>query len=153
MDLNLVVFGTFAIASQVVLLVYFAARRVRTTVAERYGWIAYVFGLVGLPVGLWLYANHGPWQLYAGPVLFTVWAVFGGWADRLARIEWRQPVRWSVLGPYVLLYLVAQMFLWWPMWERWPTGWFVYLALFVANTALNITGHFGRSSRASGQAA
>jgi len=37
------------------------------------------------------------------------------------------------------------MFLWWPLWNIWRAGWFVFLALFAVNTALNLKGHFGRS--------
>lgn len=149
--LNLTLFAGFAIASQVVLLSYFVARRLRGREADRHGWLAYAFGAVGLPTGLGLLLNGAPWQLFAGPILFAAWAAFGGWADRLARVEWRDPIRWSVFGPYVFLYLAAQMFLWWPMWDRWLTGWFVYLALFVANTGLNMVGHFGPNRTPTGQ--
>ncbi|HET7420766.1 MAG TPA: hypothetical protein VFL27_10320 [Candidatus Dormibacteraeota bacterium] len=134
-------FVAFALASQAILFVYFAARRWRPRSAERYGWLAYAFGATGLAVGAAIALGGGSWRLYAGPLLFTAWAAFGAWADLLARTEWRRPVRWSVFGPYVLLYLAAQMFLWWPMWEEWRMGWAVYLVLFVGSTALNLAGH------------
>ena len=153
MDNNVLAFGTFAVASQAVLLMYFASRRLRATIADRYGWLAYAFGLMGLPLGWWLLADGAPWQLYAGPILFAAWSAFGGWADRLARIEWRQPIRWNVFGPYVFLYLAAQMFLWWPLWDRWMAGWIVYLGLFAMSTALNLIGHVGPKSVSTGKAA
>ena len=151
MDLNITVFAVFAIASQVALLAYFATRRLSVTVADRYGWLAYAFAGLGLPVGLWLFAAGAPWQLFTGPILLAVWAAFGAWADRLARVEWRRPVRWSVFAPYVILYLAAQMFLWWPMWDRWLAGWLAYLGLFVINTALNIGGHFESGASPTGR--
>ena len=147
MDLNLGLFAAFALTSQLVLLVYFVLRRLRPRVADRHGWVAYAFGLLGLAVGLRLLAGGAPWQLYTGPVVFAVWAAFGGWADTIARIEWREPIRWTVFAPYVSLYLAAQMFLWWPLWDRWFAGWCAYLALFAVNTALNAAGHFGPSAR------
>lgn len=141
MDAALAVFGGFAIATQIVLLAYFAARRVRPTDADRYGWLAYAFGLFGLPIGLWLVGTGAPWQLYVGPMLFAAWAAFAGWVDRLARLEWRRPIRWTVFGPYVFMYVAAQMFMWWPLWDRAFVVWLVYLELFAANTVLNMAGH------------
>jgi hypothetical protein len=116
-------------------------------VAERFGWVAYAFGALGIPAGLWLIANGASWRLFAGPLLFAAWAAFGAWADLVRRVEWRQPILWSVLGPYVTLYLAAQMFLWWPLWNFWRLGWVVYLLLFIANTILNIRGHFGQPAK------
>ena len=52
-----------------------------------------------------------------------------------------RPLRWDIAGPYVTLYLAAQMFLGWPLWDVWRPGWAVYLGLFAVNTALNIADH------------
>lgn len=145
--MELVAFSTFAIASQAILLAYFAGRTWLAPAAERFGWIAYAFGALGAPVGLWLVSDGASWRLYAGPLLFAAWSAFGAWADLGIKVEWRRPVRWSVLGPYVTLYLAAQMFLWWPMWDYWRPGWVVYLLLFVANTGLNLRGHLGKPAQ------
>lgn len=134
-------FVAFALTSQAVLLVYFAARRWWPRIADTYGWLAYGFGAIGFAVGAGIAFEGGSWRLYAGPLLFAAWAAFGVWADLLARTVWRRPVRWSVFGPYVTLFLAAQMFLWWPMWDDWRAGWAVYLVLFVCNTGLNLAGH------------
>ena len=147
MAAELAVFGGFAIATQVVLLAYFALRRLRPELADRYGWLAYGFGLFGLPISLWLLATGSPWEAFSGPILFAAWAGFGGWADTPARGEWRQPIRWTVFGPYVLLYVAAQMFMWWPLWDRSFVVWLVYLELFAANTVLNLAGHVGTRPR------
>ena len=50
--------------------------------------------------------------------------------------------------PYVALYLWGQMFLWWPLWALSRAAWACFLVLFVANTALNIRGHFGEDADA-----
>lgn len=159
MDLELTTFVAFAISSQLILLAFFAARRWQPQLAERYGWVAYGFGLLGLAIGIGLAAVGAPWQLFVGPILFAVWAAYGAWVDLFRRIEWRpmagpkRPIQWNFVGPYITLYLAAQMFLWWPMWDYWQPGWFVYLVLFVANTGLNIAGHFGSAGRSAARTA
>ena len=35
------------------------------------------------------------------------------------------------------------MCLWWPLWDINQAAWAAFLVLFVANTALNLRGHFG----------
>lgn len=80
----------------------------------------------------------------------AVWAAYGAWVDLWRRVEWRLSLRWSILGPYVTLYLAAQMFLWWPLWNTMRPAWFIYLPLFVANTVLNIGGHFDPRDRLAG---
>lgn len=159
LELDLATFATFAIASQTILLTYFACRRWFLPIAEKYGWAAYAFGVIGLAVGVWLLLVGSPWQLFVGPTLFAAWAAFGLWVDVIRRMQWRpttdshQPLRWNVLGPYITLYLAAQMFLWWPLWDRWRLGWAIYLVLFIANTGLNIAGHFRPASNSSAQPA
>ncbi len=158
MDQQVVAFATFAISSQVVLIAFFAARRWFRSYAQRYGWIAYGYGGLGLAVGVWEYAAGGSWRLFVGPALFAVWAAYGAWVDLRRGISWRptvaglaakEPIRWDVLGPYLTLYFVAQMFMWWPLWDYWRPGWVLYLILFLVNTALNLAGHLGPASRSS----
>jgi hypothetical protein len=146
-DTATVVFASFGLASQAILVAYFAARRWRLGAAERYGWIAYAFAGLGLPVGMWLIFTEQSWRLYVGPILLALWAALGAAADLWRRIEWRAPIRWGIFVPYVALYFWAQMFLWWPLWDLWRAAWLVFLVLFVANTALNIRGHFGQDTR------
>jgi hypothetical protein len=141
-------FAAFGIGSQAVLVAYFAARRWAPRAAERYGWLAYAFAGLGLPLGVWLAAGGQSWRLWTGPVLLAAWAALGAIVDLWRRVEWRDPVRWSVFVPYVALYFFAQMFLWWPLWNLQRAAWAVFLVLFVANTALNLRGHFGQSAKA-----
>jgi hypothetical protein len=142
-DTATTVFALFGLTSQVVLVGYFAARRWSLRIAERHGWIAYAFAGLGLPLGVWLILAGQSWRLTTGPLLLALWAALGAGVDLWRRIEWRTPIRWSVLVPYVALYFWAQMFLWWPLWDLWRPAWACFLVLFVANTALNIRGHFG----------
>ena len=138
----MVAFAAFGLASQAVLVMFFAARRWRSRMAERYGWIVYAFAGLGLPLGAWLILGGQSWRLYAGPLLLALWAALGAAVDLWRRIEWRTPIGWSVFVPYVALYFWAQMFLWWPLWDLSRAAWACFLVLFVANTALNIRGHF-----------
>ena len=148
-DTATLAFAVFGVASQAVLALFFAARRWRPRRAARFGWIAYAFAGLGLPLGVWLIADGQSWKLSAGPLLLALWAALGAAVDLWRRIEWRTPIRWSVFVPYVALYFWAQMFLWWPLWDLSRAAWACFLVLFVANTALNIRGHFGEDADAS----
>ena len=143
-DIATSAFVIFAIGSQAVLVAHFAARRWWPRGAERFGWLAYAFGGLGYLLGGWLLLNGQSWRLYVGPILFALWATFGAVVDLWHRVEWRAPIRWSVFVPYVALYFWAQMFLWWPLWDIQRAAWFCFLVLFVASTALNLQGHFGK---------
>ena len=147
-DTAAVAFAAYGIASQVVLVLFFAARRWRPGIAERYGWLAYAFAGLGLPLGAWLILGGQSWSLYVGPLLLALWAALGAAVDLWWRIEWRTPIRWSVFVPYAALYFWAQMFLWWPLWNLSRTAWACFLVLFAASTALNIRGHFGQGGAA-----
>jgi len=138
-----VVFAAFAIGSHAVLAAYFAARRWSPRIAQRFGWLAYAFAGLGLPLGGWLLLGGQSWRLYVGPILLASWAMLGAVVDLWRRVEWRTPIGWSVFIPYVALYFWAQMFLWWPLWDIQRAAWFCFLVLFVASTALNLRGHFG----------
>jgi len=137
------VFTAFGIASQAILICFFAARRWSPQLAQRFGWFAYAFAGLGLPVGAWLFLGGQSWRLYVGPLLMAAWALFGAGVDLWRPRQWRWPIVWRVFVPYLALYFWAQMFLWWPLWDINRVAWAVFLVLFVANTALNLRGHFG----------
>lgn len=139
------VFTAFGIATQVILVCFFAARRWALPLALRYGWAAYAFAGLGLPVGVWLILDGQSWRLFTGPLLIAAWALFGASVDLWWPREWRWPIVWSVFAPYLALYFWTQMFLWWPLWDLNRTAWAVYLVLFVVSTALNLRGHFGEA--------
>jgi hypothetical protein len=136
-------FAAFGLATQALLLAYFAGRRWAPRSATRYYWLVYAFAGLGLPLGWWLLAQGLTWRLFAGPLLTALWAGFGALVDLWRPRPWRgPPILWAVFVPYVALYFSAQMFMWWPLWDIERAAWGIYLMLFVPNTALNIRGHF-----------
>lgn len=137
-------FIVFGLGSQAVLAAFFAARRWRPGLADRLGWLAYAVAGLGLPLGLWFLTGGQSWRLYVGPLLLGGWSLYGSYLDLWRRVEWRSPPRPGLLIPYVALYFWAQMFLWWPLWDRQRLAWSVFLVLFCVNTALNLAGHFRR---------
>lgn len=144
---TVVAFAAFGVASQAVLACFFVARRWWPRVAQRFGWLAYAFAGLGLPLGLCLLLGGESWRLCVGPLLLAAWALFGATVDLWRPRQWRRaPIMWNVFVPYLALYFWAQMFMWWPLWDVWRAAWAVFLVLFVANTALNIRGHFDEES-------
>ena len=139
-----IVFVVFGIATQALLLAFFAARRWSPPLADRFGWVVYAFSGLGLPLGAWLLLDGQSWRLFVGPLLMACWALFGATVDLWRPRQWRRtPVDWNVLIPYLALYFSAQMFLWWPLWNIERAAWALFLLLFVPSTVLNIRGHFG----------
>jgi hypothetical protein len=67
--------------------------------------------------------------------------MFGFWIEYVQRIKWRNPPRWPILGPYVTLYLVTNMFYWWPLGTFSRPLWYACAVLFAVSTALNVLSH------------
>jgi hypothetical protein len=82
-----------------------------------------------------------PWFLWIAGFLYATWAAFGYIVDIARPVEWRSPILWAVFVPYVLLFLSAQMFYWWPLARIRRSLWRIYTALFVASTLLNLSSH------------
>ncbi len=144
-----VAFAAFGVATQALLLTFFAARRWAPRAAARFGWAVYAFAGLGLPLGAWLLVDGQSLRLFVGPILMAVWALFGATVDLWRPRQWRRPpIVWSAFVPYLALYFWAQMFMWWPLWDIERAAWVLFLVLFVPNTVLNIRGHFGDESRA-----
>lgn len=134
-------FVVFAFLFQVVLIVHFAARRWAFVRAVRYGPIVYALGLPALLISVAQISAGKPWYLWLAGVLYAVWATYGYYVEYVRHIEWREPIRWSVFGPYLTLYLATVMFYWWPLARLSKPLWFVYGALFVIATVLNVFSH------------
>lgn len=140
-------FAAFGLATQALLLAFFAARRWSRPAADRYGWVVYGFAGLGLPLGAWLLLDGQSPTLFVGPLLTAAWAAFGAIVDLWRPSDWRRPpIAWKVLVPYVALYFSAQMFMWWPLWSIEPAAWAVFLVLFVPSTVLNVRGHLGNGT-------
>lgn len=146
MEPGVIAFATFGLASQALLVAFFAARRWALGSADVLGRLAYGFAGLGLPIGLWLAVGGQSYRLFVGPLLLAVWAIFGVAVDLWRPRPWRGPaVDWSVMAPYVTLYFFAQMFLWWPLWDLMRAAWAAFAVLFIVNTALNLRGHLPAS--------
>jgi len=81
------------------------------------------------------------WSFWLGGFLFLIYAAYGYYIDYVKQIPWRNPLVLSIMFPYVTLYLSTVMFYWWPLAQISRPLWFVYAALFVIGTILNITSH------------
>lgn len=144
-------FAAFGVATQALLLAFFAARRWFPPLAGRFGWVAYAFAALGLPLGAWLLVSGQSLVLIVGPLLMATWALLGAVVDLWRPRQWRRPpVAWRVLIPYLAVYFVGQMFMWWPLWHIEQAAWVLFLALFVPSTVLNILGHAGHGSAGRG---
>jgi hypothetical protein len=104
-----------AFAFQVVLTIHFALRRWRFATAMRYGPLVYALSVPTTAISIVLLMGGKTWSLWLGGFLYLVWALFGFAVEYVRGIEWRSPIRWSILGPYVCLYLATVMFYWWPL--------------------------------------
>lgn len=143
-------FAMYGLASQALLVAFFAARRWSPRHASLLGKGGYAFAALGLPLAVWLLLDGQAATLFVGPLLMAAWALFGAIVDVWRPRRWRgPPVEWNVLVPYLALYFFAQMFMWWPLWDFARGAWIVFLVLFVANTALNIQGHVDAGSTTS----
>ena len=134
-------FVLMAFGLQLVLIMHFALRRWRFAAAIRLGPWVYALSLPATAVSLVLLIDGQPWWLWLGGFLFLVWAIFGYVVEYVRQIEWRTARRWSIFGPYVLLYLATVMFYWWPLARLYRPLWFVYAGLFLVSTALNVASH------------
>ena len=80
--------------------------------------------------------------MWLAGLIFLVWAVYGYTVKYGKEIKWRNPIRWSIFLPYVLLYLATVMFYWFQFGIDLET---VVVAsnagLFVISTILNVTSH------------
>jgi hypothetical protein len=137
-----VLFAAWAILFQVVLIVHFALRKwAFDRYIYPYGWIVYALGVPAALISLILLQRGETWSLWLGGFIYVVWAAYGYVVEYVMRIQWRNPIRWPVLGPYVLLYLATVMFYWWPLGLVRRPLWYAYAALFAISTFLNITSH------------
>lgn len=135
---------------QIILIIHFALRKWRFDITRRYGWIVYVLSVPAAMVSvLLLLGNKSVW-LWLGGFIYLIWAIFGYTVEFVKEIQWRNPIRWPILGPYLFLYLSTNMLYWWPVGLISRPLWYVYAVLFIISTVLNATSHKGPQE--SGQA-
>ena len=139
LDLLFVVWAFFF---QIVLVVHFAVRkRFFESYTARFGWIVYALSIPSVVVSIILLLGGNTWSFWLGGFLFLAFAAYGYWVDYVKGIQWRKPLRLSIMFPYVFLYLATVMFYWWPLGLLSRPLWIVFGVLFVVGTILNITSH------------
>jgi len=135
-------FIAWAFFFQVVLIVHFAIRQpLYETYTLKYGWIVYALGILAAAISIILLLGGKHWFFWIGGFLLFLFSAFGYWIDYVAKIQFRNPVRLDVAIPFVIFYLAAVMFYWFPLGRLSRPLWFVYAALFVIGTILNIASH------------
>ena len=134
-------FVIWAFLFQIVLIVHFALRKWLFDVAMRYGLIVYGLSVPAVVISIILLLGGKTWSLWLGGFIYLVWAVYGYSVEYVRKIQWRNPIHWQILGPYVFLYLATIMFYWWPLGLISRPLWFVYAVLFIISTVLNATSH------------
>ena len=135
-------FVVWAFLFQVVLIVHFALRkRFFESYTTKIGWIVYALCIPAVVISIILLRGGKSWSFWLGGFLFPLYAAFGYWVDYVVKIQWRNPLRLSIMVPYVLLYLATVMFYWWPLGILGRPLWFAFAVLFVVGTFLNITSH------------
>lgn len=142
-----VLFVISAFLFQIVLIAHFALRKWRFDRAIRYGWIVYALSIPAVVVSVLLLKGGMTWSLWAGGFIYLLWALFGYAVEYTRKIQWRNPIRWSIFGPYVFLYLATVMFYWWPLALIQKSLWYVAALLFIVSTILNVNSHKGPGDR------
>ena len=137
-------FVIFAFFIQVVLVVFFAARKWAFDTAMQFGWIVFTLGIPAAILSVVLLIRGKPWYMWLAGFLFAAWAVFGYIVDIAQPVEWRSPILWPVFIPYVMLYLSGLVLYWWSVGFIGRSFWFAYAVLFVISTILNISSHVRR---------
>jgi hypothetical protein len=107
----------------------------------RYGPLVYAFGIVAFAASIVISLGGMAFSFWLSGVLYLVWGLFGYIVEYRKKIQWRNPIRWSIFGPYIALYMAMIMFYWFPLSLIWRPLWYIYAVLFIAGTVLNVTSH------------
>jgi hypothetical protein len=135
-------FVVWAFLLQIVFIVHFALREpFFESYTIKFGWIVYALCIPAAVISIIIRRGGKSWSFWLGGFLFIIFAAFGLWIDYVIQIPWRNPLRLSIMFPYVILYLATVMFYWWPLGLLNRRLWFAYAILFVIGTILNITSH------------
>ena len=136
------IFIAWAFFFQIVLIIHFALRkRLFESYTMKFGWIVYALCIPALIISIFLLRGGKSWSFWLGGFLFLFYAAFGYWVDYVLKIQWRDPLRLSIMIPYVFLYLSTVMFYWWPLALLRRPLWYIFAVLFAIGTVLNVTSH------------
>jgi hypothetical protein len=136
-----ILFTICALCFQVLLVIHFTLRRWIFNLAMRFGKIVYALSIPATIASLILLLGKTEWALWLGGFIYLAWATFGYIVEYGFKVEWRNSWRWSILIPYVTLYLATAMFYWWPFALIYKPLWYVCAVLFILSTYLNVTSH------------
>jgi hypothetical protein len=137
-----ILFVVWAFFFQIVHIVHFALRkRFFESYTIKIGWIVYALSIPAVVISIVLLLGGKTWSFWLGGFLFLVFAAYGYRVDYVKKIQWRNPLRLSILFPYVFLYLGTVMFYWWPLALLSRPLWVVFAVLFVIGTILNVISH------------
>ena len=137
-----ILFVVWAFFFQIVHIVHFALRkRFFESYTIKIGWIVYALSIPAVVISIVLLLGGKTWSFWLGGFLFPVFAAYGYRVDYVKKIQWRNPLRLSIMFPYVFLYLGTVMFYWWPLALLSRPLWVVFAVLFVIGTILNVTSH------------
>ena len=137
-----ILFVIWAFFFQIVLIVHFALRkRFFESYTIKVGWIVYALSVPAVVISIVLLLGGKTWSFWLGGFLFLIYAAYGYWIDYVKKIQWRKPLRLSIMFPYVFLYLGTVMFYWWPLALLSRPLWAVFAVLFVIGTILNVISH------------
>ena len=137
-----ILFVVWAFFFQIILIVHFALRkRFFESYTMKVGWIVYALSVPAVVISIVLLLGGKTWSFWLGGFLFLIYAAYGYRIDYVKKIQWRKPLRLSIMFPYVFLYLATVMFYWWPLALLSRPLWVVFAVLFVIGTILNVTSH------------
>ena len=137
-----ILFIVWAFVFQIAMIVHFALRkRFFESYTIKIGWLVYALCIPAVIISILLLLGGKSWSFWLGGFLFLIYAAFGYWVDYVMKIQWRNPLRLSIMLPYVFLYLSTVMFYWWPLALLSRALWFVFAVLFIIGTILNVTSH------------
>ena len=135
-------FIIWAFFFQTVLIIHFAVRkRFFESYTAKYGWLVYALCIPAAVISVIILLGGKDWTYWLGGFLFVVYGVYGYWIDFVKQIQFRNPLRLSIVFPYVFLYLATVMFYWWPLYPLSLTLWIIYGVMYVIAMVLNIKSH------------
>jgi hypothetical protein len=135
-------FIIWAFLFQTVLIIHFTVRkRFIESYTVKYGWLVYALSIPAALISVIILLGGKDWTYWLGGFLFLVYAAYGYWIDYVKQIQFRNPLRLSIVFPYVFLYLATVMFYWWPLYPLSRILWIIFGVLYVIATILNIKSH------------
>lgn len=139
MERNEKLFIFIAFTVQIVMVIYFGLRKWDYDLASEWGWVVYLLAFPTFLFSMEFVRCGESWTYWTGGILYGFWGVLGYSVDIVGGVEWRFPIYWPVFVPYLILYLAAIIFYWWPMENINRRLWYVYGCLILVSTYLNLT--------------